>query len=342
MTGHISRRLGVVLVNWNRSADTIECLESLLRSTVPITIVVVDNASADGSVDHILAWAKGTAPALAADAAMASFSQPPAAKPVQLDRIAAATLAARADTPLSGLTLIESGGNLGFAGGNNLGIRLLLTDPGIDRIWLLNNDTVADPGAAAALLAYTDANPGIGMCGTTVRYYYRSGTVQALGGSRFNPLTGQSRSIGAGQSATSAVDPAAVTADLDFILGASLIASRAFIQTIGLMEESYFLYFEEIDWAARNKGRFSLGFAPKAVVFHKEGGSIGSSGTAGERSAMSEYWLNRSRLAFTRRHHPMLLPWHWLLTTAFICRRLMRGQPAKAGAISRALFGLNN
>src|SRR3546814_2499175 len=68
------------------------------------------------------------------------------------------------------------------------------------------------------------------------------------------------------------------------------------------MDERYFLYFEEIDWAMQARGRFSTGFAADAVVYHKEGGSIGSSRELARRSAFSEYYLARSKMFYGRKH----------------------------------------
>lgn len=327
-------RLGVILVNWNRWADTIEALESLLRCPVPMRVVVVDNASADHSLDEIEAWAAGTRVATPASAAMAGYSQPPLPKPLAWRRIGPGDTAAPGDR----LLLVDSGGNLGFAGGNNVGLRLLHDDPDIAVFWLLNNDTIVDAGAPAALMARM-ADPAVGMCGTVVRYYWQPDRVQALNGHRFSVWTGNSRGIGHRALATDPFDAAAIERDTDFVLGASLAVSRAFLDTVGPMEDSYFLYFEEIDWATRNAGRFGIGFAADAIVYHKEGGSIGSSGVAGGRSEMSDYWLAKSRLAFVRRHRAWLLPWHWLFTLGLIGRRLVRRQPGKARALWRALSG---
>lgn len=328
-------RLGIVLVNWRRADDSIECLESVLRSTIPVRVVVVDNASGDGSLDRIADWAAGGPGARAASPAMAHRIAPPVAKPVAVQRLEAGATA----LPAESLILIDAGANGGFAAGNNLGLAHLLRDPDIDYFWLLNNDTVIEPEAAAALVAHMDAS-GAGMCGTVVRFYWQPDRVQALGGHRFNRFTGASKGIGAGQPADAPVDTGQVVAATDFVLGASLAVSRAFLETIGPMEESYFLYFEEADWATRNRGRFALGFADRAVVFHKEGGSIGSSSQPGQQSAFSDYWLNRSRLAYTRRFHPHLLPLHWLITLAVAMRRLLRRQPAKTVAVLRAMLGL--
>lgn len=336
----MSPRLGIVLVNWNGWSDTVECLESVLRGTLPVHVVVVDNASHDGSIARIAEWSAGRCDAVAAAPAMQRLSSPPIAKPVAMATIDAATALASppADVPL---TIIDAGANLGFAGGNNLGIRHLLRDPQIDYVWLLNNDTVVEPDAAAALLTQLDATPKVGMCGTVVRFYHSPGQVQCLNGSRFNRWTANSTGIGIYDPISVPFDTTTVVKQTDFVVGASLAVSRQFVASVGLMEEAYFLYFEEIDWAYRNAGRFATGFARGAIVYHKEGGSIGSSSVAGGRSQTSEYYQMRAKLMFVRRHQPVLLAWHWLLALAQIGRRLLRRQPEKAVVMLRALFGLS-
>lgn len=332
-------RLGVVLVNWNRWPDTIECLESVFRSSIPLRVVVVDNDSADGSPGRIADWAAGANSAVATSIAFTRFSTPAVSKPIEYRHLSAID-AASSIPDQAALTLIDAGGNLGFAGGNNIGLRYLFRDPAIDYVWLLNNDTVIEPDSAAALVARMDATHNVGMCGTIVRYYHRPEIVQARNGSRFNLLTGQSRGIGEGELASTPFNPRKVARETDFVLGASLAVSRDFFNLVGPMTEDYFLYFEEIDWAYRNAGRFAIGFAHGAVVYHKEGGSIGSSSTKGQRSLVSEYYLLRSRLGFIRRRAPWLLPVHWLLALAQIARRLLRLQPKKALVLLRALLGL--
>ncbi|MFP4003402.1 MAG: glycosyltransferase family 2 protein, partial [Alphaproteobacteria bacterium] len=125
----------------------------------------------------------------------------------------------------------------------------------------------------------------------------------------------------------------------DFVIGACMFLSRNFLETIGLMDERYFLYFEEIDWSVRAGTRFPPVYAPKAMVYHKEGGSIGSSSQHGGRSAFSEFWLARSKLLFTRKFYPHLLPLIYLVSLAQIVRRLLNGQRDKARVILRACLG---
>ncbi|MGL6043010.1 MAG: hypothetical protein ACRC1J_03725 [Sandaracinobacteroides sp.] len=279
--------LGVVLVNYKGAGDTIECLESLMRSDIPIRIAVVDNASGDGSIERILGWAGGAADYQPPEGKLGRLSTPPLPKPVALVLLesAQAVVSAPGDPTLS---VIRSDANLGFAGGNNLGIRHLLLDPAIEAVWLLNNDTVVEPSAARALLLTIRADKTHGMIGTQIRYYHRPETVQALGGMTFNILTGSNKGIHTNRPISPRFDGRQVARASECVLGASLTVTRAFVQTVGLMSEAYFLYFEEMDWARRNRDRFSIGFARGAIVYHKHGGSIGSSAKVGGRSAQSE------------------------------------------------------
>lgn len=332
-------RLAVVIVNWNGFEDTIECLESLLRQTVRPRVIVVDNGSDDGSVEQFQAWAEGRLAYEPPAGPLRRLTIPPVEKPVRLDVIDAETALAQAPGE-NAVTVIAGGENIGFSAGNNLGLRHAIKDPAIAYCWCLNNDAVADPGAVKAVIARMDATHKVGMCGTQVRYYHRPGHWQALNGHRFKLLTGMSRGIGLDVPVTRPFDPKKVARETDFVLGASLAVSRAFLDTVGFMEERYFLYFEEMDWAVRNRGRFVTAFAHAAIVYHKEGGSIGSSDRKGQRSPLSEYYLLRSRIKFYWKNFPLLAPLQYPLGMALIFRRLLRRQPAKAAAMTRAMLGM--
>lgn len=335
----VAARLAVIMINWNRWRDTIEALETLLRSDINLRVIVIDNASADDSLERLRAWASGAEPYVPPAGALARLSRPPLAKPVPFQEISDSDIgSARPGGEL--LTILKSSENRGFAGGNNLAMRFALADPAIAYCWCLNNDTVAEPDAARAIIATMDATHRVGMCGTQVRYYHRPGVWQQLNGSRFSVLSGQSRGIGSNLPVTRPFNARKVAEETDFVLGASLAVSRAFLETVGFMEESYFLYFEEMDWSVRNRGRFVTAFARGAIIYHKEGGSIGSSGRKGARSDVSEYYLLRSRLKFYRRNFPLLLVVQYPLALLQILRRLLRRQPGKAWAMLRAMLGL--
>ncbi|WP_199556208.1 glycosyltransferase family 2 protein [Sandaracinobacteroides hominis] len=333
-------RLAVIVINWNRWSDTLECLESLLRCDTRVRVVIVDNGSTDGSIDRLKAWASGEEPYEAPMGPLRRFTNPALPKPVNL-RVIAADEIATARPGDEQIAVLAVGENRGFSGGNNIGMRFALGDAAIAYCWCLNNDTVVDPAAPGALVARMNATHKVGMCGTQVRYYHRPGVWQALNGQRFHLLTGSSKSIYLNQPVTRPFDPRKVARETDFVLGASLAVSRAFLETVGFMEESYFLYFEEMDWSVRNRGRFAIAFAHGAIVYHKEGGSIGSSAKKGQRSEASEYYLMRSRHKFYRRNFPLLWPLQFPLSMALIVRRLFRRQPQKAAVMTRAMLGMS-
>lgn len=274
----------VVILNWNGHADTIECLESLTQSTgVEYVAVVCDNASTDHSMEKISAWA-------------GSHFAPDQWQ--RLDR----TAAEQAQPGSAHLILIDTGGNWGFAGGNNVGVRLALRDPACEFVWLLNNDTVVAPDAIAQSVARMQQDPRIGLCGSTLIYYHERDKVQAHGGAIYSPLRGSSRHAGA-FSHPDAVPalPQAVEAELSYVIGAAMMIRRSFMERVGLMNEDYFLYFEEVDWATRGRAEFTLGYAPGSLVYHKEGASIGTSASGG--SPLSLFYLYRNRIRFTKRFY---------------------------------------
>ena len=133
-------KLGVVVVSYNSTDVITDCLESLVAASdgVGVKIVVVDNASSDGTVNLITGWASGKTPYIA-DPPM-PFETMPVAKPLALTRIAEGTVAAVED-----LTIIEAKSNGGFASGVNIGLAHLATDPDIGHFWVLNPDAVVPP-----------------------------------------------------------------------------------------------------------------------------------------------------------------------------------------------------
>lgn len=280
----------VVLLNWNGWRDTLECLDSLFaEGATPCRVLVCDNASRDESIARIRGWAEARF-----GNAFAHLKRSDVDAGVRLgdgQRFA----------------LIENGGNLGFAAGNNVGIRLALRDPRCDYVWVLNNDTVVLPDALGHAVQRMQADTGLGLCGSTLVYFDEPDKVQALGGATYSRWSGRSRHVGAFLPRSEVPgDGAAVEAQFSYVVGAAMLVSRAFLEQVGLMQEDYFLYYEEIDWATRGAGRFRLGYAPGSVVLHKEGASIGTAASGG--SPLSVYFLYRARLRFCWRfHRPFVL-----------------------------------
>lgn len=295
----------IVLLNYRGWRDTIECLESVLKMDYAnFQIVIVDNNSGDGSLEQIRAWALGVVESRAQNPVLAQFSTPPSPKPIRTCLITEGA----AVPPLEPGTILmlQSNQNGGYAAGNNLGISLAMGDPECAYIWLLNNDTVVASDALSQLTACMQRNSGAGICGSTLVHYHNPATVQAFGGARFNRWLATSHHLGEGE----AFEPLKLNdtgMSLDYVIGASMFVSRAFVTHAGLMYEGYFLYFEEIDWAWQ-RGRFQIAYAPKSVVYHKEGGTTGMDKRRVQYGIGGDYYLHRNRLLFARRNFPLALP----------------------------------
>lgn len=284
----------VLILSHNHWRDTVACLESVLGSDVrPRQVLVCDNDSSDNSLAHLAQWAEQHGDRLSCRL---------------LTRAEAENAQEGDGFPGEELLFVDNSANLGYAGGNNVGLRLLLRS-GIPFIWLLNNDTVVAPGAAQALLQYMRDHPRCGLCGTLTRYLDDPETVQCYGGGWYDPLWALGGLHGEGHRLPRGARPEHGPTELGYVNGASVFVRREFLLDVGLLDEAYFLYCEEWDWAERAKGRWTLGWTPEAEVLHREGLSTGVSNRRGlGRSARSAWRLIRSRLLFTWKFRPWALP----------------------------------
>lgn len=294
--------LCVVLLNYNGWRDTLACVDSLFASTTGFAqLVICDNASQDGSLDQLRA-----ALAERAQRYASVWAGWHAGQALKFDQFTKPQIDAGAGSD-AGLVLIDNQANIGFARGNNVGLRLGLKRSDLQLFWLLNNDTEVRPDTIERFVAAASARPTVGLWGCTVVYHAHPDTVQALGGGAMNTRTAESRHIGAFSSLAAvprndAAFVQRIEREMDYPLGASMMATRAWLQDVGLMGEQYFLFYEELDWALRGRSRYPLGYAADAWVFHKEGASIGTAPSGG--SPFSVFHLHRSRLLFARLRLP--------------------------------------
>lgn len=335
-------RAAAVLVNWNGWADTLECLESVLRMHPrPHPVVVCDNGSTDYSAEQIRSWAAGRLNVWVPPThSLRHFSYPPVPKPleyVEYPRSVAEAGGSAADRHCP-LVLIQTGENLGYAAGNNVGLRYLLARGDCDAFWLLNNDTVVAPDALEPLLQRLQTDSTVGMVGSTLLFYSDPATVQVQGGPRFNPWLALPGPLGLGRKADALLPEDEINSRLAFVAGASMMLSRTFVERVGLMSEDYFLYFEELDWVVRARGRFVPAYAADSVVYHKEGGSIGSGSRDSTKNWISDYHFLRNRVRFTRRWQPAMLPFVYLSLGVALLRRAGRGQWRRIPKLARAIW----
>ncbi|WP_336966231.1 glycosyltransferase family 2 protein [Sphingobium aquiterrae] len=296
----------IILVNWNGRDHMIECLESLMRlDNGDFGVVIVDNGSTDGSIAAIAAWAAMPAPM--------DVPEGPPWPLLPIERRHCPTVRvidrAEAESMAPGdarITVIAANANLGFAAANNLGLAHAARDPGCRSFWLLNNDTVVAPDSLDRLLDKAAARPDAGIIGATLLYYDRPDMVQGLGGI-MDVRWARADHIGFGLPADSLPQEAAVEAQLSYVMGASMFVRRTVYEAIGGMSEDYFLYFEEPDWARRLPPGVRQTTCLAARVYHKEGGSIGSSNVT-RPSDTSLYYLTVNSLRFYARYHRGSLP----------------------------------
>lgn len=184
-----------------------------------------------------------------------------------------------------GVTLLRSGGNLGFAGGNNVGIRWALAH-GASAVWLLNNDATADKGALDALWTTYRRNPHAGAIGTLIYDAARPSELQCWGGGWISLWTGRAREF------AHEVD----TSCIDYISGCSLFLPRHAMERCGLLDEGFFMYFEDAEISLRYRTcGMALAVAHEAVVYHK-----GASSTSPGR--MQFAWRTQSLLRILKLH----------------------------------------
>jgi GT2 family glycosyltransferase len=329
-------RIAVILVNWRGWRDTLVSLETLFAGNYStFEAVVVDNDSGDDSVEHICAWARGVEAAATPEHLGEALRHRSVQGVIQHQVLYECDLGTA--TEPARLTVIKAARNGGFAAGNNLALKYLLRQNVYDYFWLLNNDAYPAPDALTYLVARAEANRNIGMVGSTLIFAGRPDTIQALGGAEYRRSTGAGRHIGAESplAALSGVDAADVEHRMAYIVGASMLVSARFLERVGLMEERYFLYFEEIDWAERGKAEFKLGYAKDSLVYHKAGGSTQA---ASRRSVLASYYIARNRMIFTRRFHPEYASSVWRATLLDALRYAAKARWSEARGFARAVL----
>ena len=258
-------------------------------------------------------------------------SATPVQKPVALQ----GDLAHVPDPDRHALTLIEAPDNLGFAGGVNLGLAALAALPELDRFWVLNPDSVVPPQTAAAFARQPAGADGFSLMGGRVLYLDNPEMIQIDGGTiaRRTGITGN-LGLYAAHAETPPADPAA----MDFITGASMVASRAFYERTGPMREDYFLYYEEVDWAMR-RGDLPLAYCAQALVYHHGGSAIGSATHNRPASPFALYFKHRARMMFLRRFLPASVPGAHAWSLAKAAQFTLKGFGREAAALLAGAFG---
>ncbi|MCK5538017.1 MAG: glycosyltransferase family 2 protein, partial [Bacteroidales bacterium] len=241
------------------------------------------------------------------------------------------------------IVFIQSGKNLGFAGGNNIGLKYILKENDFDYVWLLNPDTLIKSNTLSILIDYADSlEKNVGIIGTALLYYDKPDTLQALGGN-FNPFLCTGKHIYGHQKYDNIDKKAFDTSKIDMIIGASMLIRKNVLNEVGLLSEEYFLYYEEIDYALKaKKYGFSLSLCIDAIVYHKEGSSINKENENLAVSGFSDFYAMRNRLIFTKKFYTYYLPSVIVGLLFSALKRVERKEYVKAANIIKILFGKRN
>ena len=301
MTGSLSSpvRLLVVIVNYRTADLTIDCLRSLedeVAELGDVRVVVTDNGSGDGSAGRI-----------------------------------AAAIARERWGGWAELLALED--NRGYAAGNNAAIRPALEQQPPDYVLLLNSDTLARPAALGELVRFMDAHPEVGIAGSRLEDLDGN---QEHSGFRFPSMIGELES-GLRWGVFSRLVPDHVVAPapvnvahvVDWVAGASLIVRRQVFEEVGLLDEGYFLYFEEVDFCFRaRRAGWSCWYLPQSRVVHLVGRSTGVTVRRNPPRRPRYWWESRYRFFTT--HYGRLytfvtdLIWMSAYATWRLRRRLQR------------------
>ncbi|MFA5988452.1 MAG: glycosyltransferase [Sphingomonas sp.] len=208
------------------------------------------------------------------------------------------------------VTIVDGGGNLGYAGGNN---RCIAARSDADFWWILNPDTQPDPAAMGLLADHLAGGHADAAGGTLLS---PGGRIQAYGG-RWQRWAARPVSVGYGTQLGEAA-PAALP-PIDYILGASIMFTRHFLAVAGPMRDDYFLYGEEVEWCLRAKARgLRLGLVPAALIVHDQGSTTGAGGGFAARSRLVMYLDQRNKIHILRDTVRAIMPFAALVALAVL------------------------
>lgn len=188
------------------------------------------------------------------------------------------------------VVFIRSEKNLGFTGGNNLGIESAKGD----YVFVVNNDTEVTKPLLNKLIEPFNEDPEIGVVCPKIKYFESPDVIQYAGYTKINPFTGRNRAIGSKEVDNGQHNTSSYT---NYAHGAAMMVKKEVIEDVGMLSDIFFIYYEELDWSCQIvKGGYKIYYQADAEIFHKE--SI----TMGKESAIKAYFHTRNRILFMRRN----------------------------------------
>ena len=195
------------------------------------------------------------------------------------------------------VNVVRSEKNLGFAGGNNLGIQAAQGK----YLFIINNDTFFKDFNVQALIDRLESTPKIGIVCPKIRFAWGTNPIQFTGYTPLSKITVRNRAIGFGEEDKGQYEMAHPT---PYAHGAAMLVKRTAIEKVGLMPECYFLYYEELDWSMMfTRANYQIWYEPKCTIYHKE------SQATGQNSPLRTYYITRNRLLLVKRNYTGLKKW---------------------------------
>ena len=234
------------------------------------------------------------------------------------------------------IKVIRSEKNLGFAGGNNLGIKAAKGK----YLYLINNDTVFKDFNPQALIKRLESSPKIGMVCPKIRFAWDNYPIQFAGYTPLSPITIRNKAIGFGEEDKGQYDVAHQTA---YAHGAAMMLKREVIDKVGFMPECYFLYYEELDWSMMmTRAGYEIWYEPASTIYHKE------SQTTGQNSPLRTYYITRNRILLVKRNWSgptKYLSYIYLMSIVAIrdiIKYALQGQFGLANAVIKGIFNVQS
>ncbi len=332
-TGTSGPRTHIIVLHWTNWGDTLQCLESVLRSDYEnYQIIVCDNSVDAEPIERLRAWTRGLLePPTIAEGLGHLMNAPraPIGPVVEIDR-ATAERGGTAESHAAHLLIIRNGENLGFAAGNNVAFRYLLAAGANGLMCLLNNDTVVASNWLSRLVRTIEANDDIGAVGAMLWEYDNPELVESAGGGRLRPWQGMPNRTTATRQRRGT--PAVIPRRLDFLSGACILMRIDTLRRVGFLDERYFMYCEDVDFSLRIRAMgLRIALAADAEMWHKAGAAMR------HRSPRHDYYLTRNSLLVVHKFFPLMLPVAMLFSVyRCVLPKVARGEWVRLRAVRGA------
>jgi GT2 family glycosyltransferase len=302
----------IVILNFRKWQDSRDCLESVLRSTYTnFSVFVIDNNSGNNSLEHLSGWLQNK---ITGEVSLNHTSL--AGEPISFGTFSKKEISSSVDLfQLPKIAFIQNDVNTGFAGGNNVVLRILQDQDAY--IWLLNPDMSILENTLAELVQFSIRQDINSVVGAVVKYYAGNHKLLFYGGGKVNFLSATVRMV----------KKAGVASKLDYISGGCLFTHAASIKQLGLLPEEYFLYWEETDWCYRaKKNGYSLVVCPSAICYDKISSVIG-------KSFLADYYYVRNGMLFISKFRKKNIPGVLLFIVVRFLIRIVTGRWARARGV---------